>query len=105
VLTAVDSDVIKTYVELGMGVGIVARVAFDRKRDAGLRALDGRRLFGSSTTLLGIRQNSYLRGYTYDFIEMFAPDLPRAVIDGAMRVRGERGTSRRAATARKERTE
>jgi LysR family cys regulon transcriptional activator len=105
VLTAVDSDVIKTYVELGMGVGIVARVAFDRKRDTGLRALDGRKLFGASTTMLGIRENSYLRGYTYDFIEMFAPDLSRAVVDEAMRVKGERSPSRRGAAALKELTE
>ena len=105
VLTAVDSDVIKTYVELGMGVGIVARVAFDRKRDTGLRVLDGRKLFGSSTTLLGIRENSYLRGYTYDFIEMFDPDLTRAVVNEAMRVKGDRSRSRRGATALKERTE
>ena len=103
VLTAIDSDVIKTYVEMGMGVGIVAKVAYDRKRDTGLRALDASKLFGSSPTLLGMRENSYLRGYTYGFIEMFSPDLTRAVVDGAMRVNGDRASARKAAAAQKER--
>ena len=105
VLTAIDSDVIKTYVELGLGVGIVARVAYDRKRDTGLRAIDASKLFGSSPTLLGIRENNYLRGYTYDFIEMFAPDLARDVVDRAMRVNGDRSTGRKAPIAPKERKE
>jgi LysR family transcriptional regulator, cys regulon transcriptional activator len=88
VLTAIDSDVIKTYVELGMGVGIVAKVAYDRKRDTGLRSLDASTLFEASTTYIGIRAKNYLRGYTYDFIELFAPHLTRAVVDAAMRTNG-----------------
>ena len=61
VLTALDSDVIKTYVELGLGVGIMAQMAFDAKRDRGLRALDASHLFESSTTRLGIKRGAYLR--------------------------------------------
>jgi len=99
VLTAIDSDVIKTYVELGMGVGIVAKVAYDRKRDTGLRSLDASKLFAASTTYIGIRANNYLRGYTYDFIEMFAPHLTRAAVDDAMRTNGHRAPSRRAVAA------
>ena len=84
VLTAIDADVIKTYVELGLGIGIVAMMAYNPKRDTGLRALDASHLFEASTTRIGIRKNSYLRGYMYDFIEMFAPHLSRRVVDAAM---------------------
>ena len=87
-LTAIDADVIKTYVELGLGIGIVAMMAYDPKRDTHLRAIDASHLFEPSTTRIGIRKNSYLRGYTYDFIEMFAPHLTREVVDDAMRVQG-----------------
>ncbi len=83
-LTAIDADVIKTYVELGLGVGIVAYMAFDPERDRGLRAIDASHLFEPSTTHMGIRKNTYLRGYMYDFIEMFAPSLTRKVLDNAM---------------------
>ena len=84
VLTAIDADVIKTYVELGLGVGIVAMMAYDPKRDNHVRAIDASHLFEPSTTRIGIRKNSYLRGFTYDFIEMFAPHLTRKVVDEAM---------------------
>jgi LysR family transcriptional regulator, cys regulon transcriptional activator len=85
VLTAIDSDVIKTYVELGLGVGIVAMMAFDPKRDTHVKAIDASHLFEPSTTRIGIRKNSYLRGYTYDFIEMFAPHLTRESVNKVMR--------------------
>jgi LysR family cys regulon transcriptional activator len=88
VLTAIDADVIKTYVELGLGIGIVAMMAYDPKRDTHLRAMDASHLFESSTTRIGIRKNSYLRGYTYEFIEMFAPHLTRKVVDDAMHTKG-----------------
>ncbi len=81
VLTAIDADVIKTYVELGLGIGIVAMMAYDPERDQRLRALDASHLFEPSTTRIGIRKNSYLRGYVYEFISMFAPHLNRAVVD------------------------
>ena len=75
VLTALDADVIKTYVELGLGVGIVAKMAFDPQRDKHLRAMDASHLFEPSITRIGIGRNSYLRGYVIDFITMFAPHL------------------------------
>ncbi|MCX7183739.1 MAG: HTH-type transcriptional regulator CysB [Nitrosospira sp.] len=84
VLTAIDADVIKTYVELGLGVGILAQMAFDPKRDKHLRAIDASHLFEPSTTRIGITRNSYLRGYVYDFIGMFAPHLNHSVITAAM---------------------
>ncbi|MDE2131194.1 MAG: HTH-type transcriptional regulator CysB [Betaproteobacteria bacterium] len=80
VLTALDSDVIKTYVELGMGVGIIAAMAYDPERDSGLRARDVSHLFENSTTRIGIRRGAYLRQYTYDFIELFAPRLTKPVV-------------------------
>ena len=81
VLTALDSDVIKTYVELGLGIGILATMGFDPKRDKGLHALDASHLFESSTTRLGIRRGAWLRSYAYDFIELFAPRLSRALVE------------------------
>jgi LysR family cys regulon transcriptional activator len=90
VLTALDADVIKTYVELGLGVGILAKMAFDPKRDRSLRAIDASHLFESSTTRLGIKRGAYLRRYAYEFIELFAPHLPRAVVERA--VVGEEGS-------------
>ncbi len=84
VLTAIDADVIKTYVELELGIGILAQMAFDPKRDKHLRAIDASHLFEPSTTRIGITRNSYLRGYVYDFIGMFAPHLNHTVITAAM---------------------
>jgi len=81
VLTALDADVIKTYVELGLGVGIMAGMAFNAKRDQGLMALDASHLFESSTTRLGIKRGAYLRRYAYEFIELFVPHLPRSIVE------------------------
>lgn len=86
-LTATDADVIKTYVRAGLGVGIVARMAYDPHSDADLRLLDASHLFEPSTTRIGFRRGSYLRGYMYDFIEQFAPHLTREVVDTARRIR------------------
>ncbi len=90
VLSAQDSDVIKTYVELGLGIGILAKMAFDAKRDLLLRAIDASHLFESSTTRLGIKRGAYLRRYAYDFIGMFAPHLPAATVERA--VKGQEGS-------------
>ena len=84
VLSAMDADVIKTYVELGMGVGIIAAIAFDEQRDAPLLALDARHLFASNMTRLAVRRGAFLRGYVYAFIRTFASPLTRAVVDQAM---------------------
>jgi LysR family cys regulon transcriptional activator len=85
VLTAIDADIIKTYVALGLGVGIVAAMAYDAQADTALRALDASHLFEAAMTRIGLRQNDYLRGYTYAFIELFAPHLNRHAIDQALR--------------------
>ena len=84
VLTAMDSDVIKQYVGLGLGVGLVASMAFDAGRDPGLRALDAGQLFTASTTRLAVRRGACLRSYTYEFIRHFAPHLTRREIDCAL---------------------
>ena len=84
VLSAMDADVIKTYVELGMGVGIVASIAFDPERDRTLRSIDVRHLFEVNLTRLAIRRGTWLRGYVYAFIEAFASPLTRATVDRAM---------------------
>jgi LysR family transcriptional regulator, cys regulon transcriptional activator len=84
VLTALDSDVIKTYVELGLGVGIIAQMAYDAARDSGFEKLDAAHLFAPSTTRLALRRGVFPRGYVYDFIARFAPALDRATVDAAL---------------------
>lgn len=84
VLTAADADVIKTYVRLGMGVGIVADMAVDRELDTDLVALDASHLFASSTTKIGIRRGTFMRGFMYDFLQGFAPHLDRDLVDAAL---------------------
>lgn len=88
VLTAMDADVIKTYVELGMGVGIVASVALDAERDLNLRILDAGHLFRVNVTRLGLRQGAWLRGYAYSFIELFVPTLTREAVAQALATEG-----------------
>ena len=84
VLTAMDADVIKTYAELGMGVGIVASIAFDPERDRQLRAIDARDLFAVNLTRLAVRRGTWLRGYVYSFIEAFAPTLTRETVERSL---------------------
>ena len=84
VLTALDSDVIKTYVSLGLGLGIISALAFDAQRDSGLVAVDAAHLFESNTTRLALRRGTYLRRHDYDLIALFAPHLSRRVVDMAM---------------------
>jgi len=88
VLTAIDADVIKAYVEMGLGVGILAKMAFDPARDMGLSLIDASHLFEASMARIGLRPNAYLRGYVYDFIEMFAPHLKRAIVDATLKGEG-----------------
>ncbi|WP_415891341.1 HTH-type transcriptional regulator CysB [Neptuniibacter sp. SY11_33] len=80
VFTAVDSDVIKTYVRLGLGVGIIASMAFDERQDGDLVRLDASHLFEPSTTKIGFRKGTFLRGYMFDFIQRFAPHLTPDVV-------------------------
>jgi LysR family cys regulon transcriptional activator len=87
-LAAMDADVIKTYAQLGMGVGIVAGIAFEAERDTQLRAIDAGHLFGVNVTKLAVKRGSYLRGYVHAFIESFAPTLTRAVVEAAAQADG-----------------
>lgn len=83
-LTALDADVIKTYVSLGLGLGIISALAFDAQRDIGLVALDAAHLFESNTTRLALRRGTFLRRYDYDLISLFAPHLTRRVVEMSM---------------------
>lgn len=81
VLTATDTDVIKTYVRLGLGIGIIARMAYDPATDSDLDRQEADHLFEPSITKIGFRRGTYLRSYMYDFIEYFAPHLSRNVVE------------------------
>jgi LysR family cys regulon transcriptional activator len=85
VLTAMDADVIKTYVAEGLGVGIIASVAYEAAADVKLKAIEASHLFASNTTRLAVRRGAYLRNFDYAFIESFAPHLTQALIDDALR--------------------
>lgn len=87
VFTATDSEVIKTYVRLGLGVGIIATMSFEPERDQGLLALDAGHLFEDSVTNIGFRRGAYLRGYMYEFMELFAPHLTTEVVERALQTR------------------
>ena len=80
VFTAADADVIKTYVRLGLGIGIVAKMAHDPVVDADLVAVDASHLFEASVTKIGFRRGTFLRSYMFDFMEMFAPHLTRDLV-------------------------
>lgn len=84
VLEAIDADVIKTYVELGMGVGIIAGVAYDPRRDRGLVGIPVGRLFGRHTTRIAVKAGSFLRDYIYTLIELLSPELTRESIREAV---------------------
>ena len=86
-LTAVDADVIKTYVRLGLGIGIVAHMAHDPVADADLIAIEAGHLFAPSTTKVVLRRDMFLRQFLYDFIGLFAPHLSRGLIDKVMQTR------------------
>ncbi len=88
VLTAIAADVIKAYVEMGMGIGILAKMAFDPARDHGVRLINADHLFDASTTSIALRRNAYLRGYVFDFIELFSPSLKRDAVSAALNAGG-----------------
>ncbi len=83
-LEAIDADVIKTYVELGMGVGIIAGMAYDAERDKGLRSIPAGHLFGTNVSRVAVKQGAYLRSYVYTFIELLTPTLNRKLIEQVM---------------------
>lgn len=84
VLTAIDADVIKTYVSLGLGIGLLASMAYEQERDTHLGMVDASHLFQPSTTYLGLRRDAYLRGFVYGFIQMFAPGFDRRAVNDAL---------------------
>ena len=94
-LTARDADVIKTYVRVGLGVGILASVAIDRAADRDLAILDASHLFESHTTWIGFRRGSVLRLYMYDFIELLAPHLPRKLVRKAEQLKTQEELNRK----------
>jgi LysR family cys regulon transcriptional activator len=81
VFTATDADVIKTYVRLGLGIGIIAHMAWDPRLDADLVPLDASHLFEASVTYIGCRKGTFLRRFMYEFIELFAPHLSREQVE------------------------
>lgn len=89
VVTAADADVIKTYVRLGIGIGIVASMAYDHSKDSDLVAVDVSHLFDYSVTRIGFRRGVYLRSFMIDFISMFAPHLDRPIIDAVLACHGQ----------------
>jgi LysR family cys regulon transcriptional activator len=84
VFTATNADVIKTYVRMGLGVGIIARMALDSSKDNDFLVVDGENLFTPSVCNIAFRRGTFMRGYMYDFIEYFAPHLTRELVDQAM---------------------
>ncbi len=80
-LTATDTDVLKTYIRAGLGVGILARMAYDARLDKDLACIDASHLFEPSVTSVAFRRGSAFRGFHYDFIRLFAPHLSRNIID------------------------
>jgi LysR family cys regulon transcriptional activator len=83
VLSAADSEVIKTYVRTGIGIAILARTVFDEKQDKGLKAIDARHLFGTHTIYVGFRRNTYLSEALLHFVQLYAPDVPLQSIESA----------------------
>ena len=84
IFTATDADVIKTYVRLGLGIGIIAHMAYDEVQDADLMVREADHLFDHSTTMIGFRRGTFLRGYMYEFMEQFAPHLTRERVESAL---------------------
>ncbi len=83
VFTAADADVIKTYVRMGLGIGIIAKMAHNEEIDSDLVALDASKLFKPSITKIGFRRGTFIRGFMYEFIESFAPHLSRNLVEEA----------------------
>ncbi|MGH8770413.1 MAG: LysR substrate-binding domain-containing protein, partial [Burkholderiales bacterium] len=89
VLSALDADVIKTYAELGLGVGILARMAFDENRDHGLRLISCKHLFEPNVTRIALRKGDYLRGFAFWFIKLCSPELNETAVRAALSPRSE----------------
>jgi LysR family cys regulon transcriptional activator len=92
-LTARDSDVIKTYVRLGLGVGIIASVAVEPAADSDLVVVDASHLFPIHTTWVGFRRGTLLRNFAYEFMQLFGPHLTRRLIDRSLEARSPEAES------------
>ena len=88
-LSALDSDVIKSYVALGLGVGIISSRAFREGKEEGLQKLDCEHLFPAQTTRLAYRRGAYLRGYTLEFIKLIAPKVRESDLRQVEAAKGE----------------
>ncbi|WAC74097.1 CysB family HTH-type transcriptional regulator [Roseateles sp. SL47] len=88
VMSALDADVIKTYVQVGLGVGIIAAMAFEPNRDAGLQRLDASHLFPANTTRIALKRGHYLRGFAYRFLQECVADLTEERVRAAMEIEG-----------------
>jgi LysR family cys regulon transcriptional activator len=86
VLSAIDADVIKTYVVLGMGVGIIASIAYNTEQDGNLHLIEASNIFSACTTHLAIRRGAYLRNYAHDFIMKFCSQLNDNTIREALKL-------------------
>lgn len=84
VLASTDTEIIKTYVRLGLGVGLIATAAFDKERDQDLHCISAEHLFEPSFSHIVLRQDVYLRGFSYEFLALFAPMLTREQIEAAL---------------------
>ena len=91
VMSALDADVIKSYVELGLGIGIIAPSAYNPMRDNDLRLINASHLFARNTTLIAVRRGHYLRGYAYRFIELCSPELTETTVRAAVAPHRESG--------------
>jgi len=85
VMSALDADVIKTYVELGLGVGIIASMAYQKDRDTQLNILKSDHLFATNTTRIAVRRGHYLRGFAYKFIELCSANLNESEVKSALK--------------------
>jgi LysR family cys regulon transcriptional activator len=83
-MSALDADVIKAYVELGLGVGIIASMAFAPERDPGLKIIGCGHLFERSTSSIAVRRGRFLRDYVYRFIELCSPALTEQMLKSAL---------------------
>ena len=84
ILSATDVDVMKAYVKCGLGVAIVAKLAYDRTEDRELRAIEARHLFQSNKIYIGVQKHAYLRQYAYDFMRLFAPSMTQEKVEQAV---------------------
>lgn len=83
VLSAIDADVIKTYVEVGLGIGVIASMAFNPAKDTGLRLLNADHLFEKNTTYIAVHRGTFLREYAHQFALMLAPEIDESALRAA----------------------